>query len=300
MRITTTHGMILATALGIALVASATAGAADREPVEIGFNGEPGNHIVVTTAKRVLEERLDYDVEIVQASNGLQWQGVAQGGMDAMLVAWLPTTQAAYWKQYKDDVLDLGVMFTGKIGWVIPDSIPKSKLSAIPDLKDPEVREKLGGEIVGIQPGAGIMDRSKKALKAYGLDSYSLRSSSTAAMGAALERAAANDDWVAVTGWSPLHIFARWDLRYLEDPKGVFGVTQKIHAIARQGIREDRPRAAAFLSQYELPNPVLEQALLDYDRNGDVDAAVSKLIEANPELVDEWVAGAGDKARYGG
>ena len=300
MRIPTTKCMVLAATLGVALVASAAAAAADRQPVEIGFNGEPGNHIVVTTAERVLEERLGYDVEIVQASNGLQWQGVAQGDMDAMLVAWLPTTQAAYWKKYKADVLDLGVMFTGRIGWVIPDSIPESKLSAIPDLKDPAVREKLGGEIVGIQPGAGIMDRSKKALDAYGLDGYTLRSSSTAAMGAALERATDNGDWVAVTGWSPLHIFARWDLRYLEDPKGVFGVTQKIHAIARQGIREDTPRAAAFPAQYELPNPVLEQALLDYDRNGDVEAAVSKLIESNPELVDEWVASAEEKARYGG
>lgn len=298
MRMTITKCVTLTATLGIALVASAIASAADRQPVTIGFNGEPGNHIVVTTAKRVLEERLGYDVKIVQASNGLQWQGVAQGDMDAMLVAWLPTTQAAYWKKYKDDVLDLGAMFTGKIGWVIPDSIPKSELSAIPDLKDPEVREKMNGEIVGIQPGAGIMDRSEKALDAYGLDDYTLRSSSTAAMGAALERATANDDWVVVTGWSPLHIFARWDLRYLEDPKGVFGVTQKIHAIARQGIREDRPRAATFLSQYELPNAVLEQALLHYDENDDIDAAVTNLIEGNPDLVDEWVAGAGDKRRY--
>jgi len=273
-------------------------GAADEGPIRIGFNGEPGNQIVVQTATRILENRLDYKVKVVQASNALQWQGIAQGSMDAMLVAWLPTTQAAYWEKFKDEVVDLGVMFTGKIGWVIPAYIPKDQLNSIKDLKKPDVRQKLDSTIVGIQPGAGIMDRSQKSLKAYGLEEYRLRNSSTAAMTAALKRAASGEDWVVVTGWSPLHIFARWDLRYLKDPKGVFGVTQKIHAMAREGIREDAPRAAAFLAQYALPRSVLEQALLRYNRTENIEKTVSKLIESNPDLVDEWIAGLEEKLRY--
>ena len=37
-------------------------------------------------------------------------------------------------------------------------------------------------------------------------------------MTAALKSAIANDEEIAVTGWTPHWMFARWDLKYLDDP----------------------------------------------------------------------------------
>ena len=53
-------------------------------------------------------------------------------------------------------------------------------------------------------------------------------------MTAALRRAARRDEWIVVTGWSPHWMFAKWKLRYLEDPKGVLGGLERVHALEAQ------------------------------------------------------------------
>lgn len=46
-----------------------------------------------------------------------------------------------------------------------------------------------------------------------------------------------NKKEIVVTGGSPHWIFTRTDLRYLEDPKKVFGETEKIHALVRKELK---------------------------------------------------------------
>jgi glycine betaine/proline transport system substrate-binding protein len=77
----------------------------------------------------------------------------------------------------------------------------------------------LGGRIIGIDPGAGIMAASEKALIEYELD-YELVEGSDATMVATLKQAIDNNKWVVVTGWAPHWKFATWDLKFLDDPKG--------------------------------------------------------------------------------
>jgi glycine betaine/proline transport system substrate-binding protein len=48
-------------------------------------------------------------------------------------------------------------IFKGKIGWAVPNYIPKNKLKNISDLKKPTVRKKLNSKITGIEPSAGLM-----------------------------------------------------------------------------------------------------------------------------------------------
>lgn len=284
----------------LTLGAAAPALAQGEQTLRIGAIAEPDNEIVTRTAEHVLEERLGYDAERVQTSIALQYQGVADDSLDAMLVAWLPTTQAAYWEKYKDEVADLGVLFTGKIGWVVPDYIPESELASMDDLSTERVRERLDGRITGIDPGAGLMGKSKAAIETYGLDDYNLKPSSAAGMTAALDRAIRDEEWIVVTGWNPHWKFAKYDLRYLDDPENVFGGKEKIHALARQDLREEAPRAAAFLSDYRMPLDVLQQAMVKVVENENAEQAVTDLIEANQDLIDDWVAEAKDKPKFGG
>lgn len=83
------------------------------------------------------------------------------------------------------------------------------------------VKEKFKGKIIGIDPGAGIMKATGDAIEQYGLD-YEVVEGSDATMAAALKQAIDNQEWVAVTGWTPHWKFARWDLKFLEDPKKVY------------------------------------------------------------------------------
>ena len=91
-----------------------------------------------------------------------------------------------------------------------------------------------GGRIVGIDGGAGIMLATEQAIEDYGLG-LELLESSDMAMTAALVDAYMEEEWIVVTGWTPHWKFARYDLKFLEDPRGIYGGAED-SIVARQGL----------------------------------------------------------------
>jgi glycine betaine/proline transport system substrate-binding protein len=259
--------------------------------VRIGWTAWSDAEFVTKLAERILENRMDQEVELVQTDIAPQYQGVASGSIDVMLMSWLPDSQADYMKEVQGDVANLGVLYDhAKLGWVVPEYVPREELDSIEDLREASVREKLGGRITGIDPGAGLTRLSKKAIDEYGLDGYTLQTSSGAAMTAALERAVQEEEWIVVTGWSPHWKFGAWDLRYLDDPEGVIGDFQRVHAIAREDFYQDNIDAAMMLSRMWIPLDDLQAAMYDA-RQESYEAAVTTYIENNEERIEYWVSG---------
>src|SRR5699024_1690060 len=122
-------------------------------------------------------------------------------------------------------------------------------------LKSDEVRDKLDGRIVGIDPGAGLTRLSKQVMEDYGLSDfgYELSVSSDAGMTAALSRAIDNEEWIVVTGWSPHWKFGRWDLRYIDDPRGTLGGIERADILARKGFYVDEPEVYEMLDRMLIP-----------------------------------------------
>lgn len=266
--------------------------AADKQPVRIGWTAWSDAEAVTRLAARTLETRLDQPVELVFLDIGIQYQGLANGDIDAMLMAWLPLTHKPYMDKVGDQVVDLGPLYTrARLGWVVPDYIPKDQLNSIDDLKNKDVMRKLNSQINGIDPGAGLMQASEKALEAYDLDRYRLISSSGAGMTAALSRAIKRKQWIVVTGWSPHWMFARWPLRYLEDPKQALGGRARIDALVRKGFYQDFPvEVTEFLSRMFIPLEDLEQIMADANDTS-YDEEVQKYIDQHPKRINYWVTG---------
>jgi glycine betaine/proline transport system substrate-binding protein len=263
---------------------------AAKEPIKIGWTAWSDAELVTKLAARILEERMGYEVELLQTDIAPQYQGLATGSIDVMLMSWQPGTHEDYLRKVGDKVVNLGLLYThARLGWVVPDYVPETELGTIEDLAKPEVREKLDGTITGIDPGAGLTRLSKQAIEDYGLD-YELQLSSGAGMTAALERAVRRDEWILVTGWSPHWMFGAYDLRYLEDPKGVLGSFERVHAVARMGFYQGNIEAAGFLSRMQIPIDDLQKAMYDAQETSYEDA-VTRYIENNPERVDYWVTG---------
>jgi len=283
------HNLIrVLTALGLALVLAAPVQAQD---VKIGWTAWSDAEFVTKLAARVMEDRMGQDVELIQTDIAPQYQGLASGDIDAMMMAWLPETHSDYMESVGADVVSLGILYGyARLGWAVPTYIPESELSSIEDLKNDSVRDKLDGTITGIDPGAGLTRLSKQAIEDYGLDDYDLQISSGAGMTAALERAVNRDEWIVVTGWSPHWKFGAYDLRYLEDPRGVLGSYERVHALARQGFYQENPEAALFLSRMHLDIDELQAAMFRAQETS-YDEAVDAFIAENPKLIDYWVTG---------
>lgn len=261
------------------------------QQVTIGWTAWSDAEFITKLAEHILEERMGQDVNLVQTDIAPQYQGVAQGDIDVMLMAWLPGTHADYLESVGQDVVSLGILYDhARLGWVIPEYVSEDELSSIPDLKNDGIRDRLDGTITGIDPGAGLTRLSLDAIEHYELDGYELQTSSGAGMTAALERAIRNEDLIVATGWSPHWKFGRWDLRYLEDPDGVLGSFERIHAIARQGFYQENIEAAMMLARMYIPLDELQAAMFDAQETSYGDAVVN-YAEANPERINYWVTG---------
>ena len=101
--------------------------------IYVPWDSEIASTNVVTA---VLQEKMGYDVELIEVDAGAMYQGLASGDADGMVAAWLPTTHGHYLDAIKDDVVDLGVNLDGtKIGWVVPSYVT---IDSIEDLQPTE------------------------------------------------------------------------------------------------------------------------------------------------------------------
>lgn len=281
---------VAGTAAAVALAGAPLGALAQAKPIRIGWTAWSDAEVVTNIAKLVLEQRLGQKVELVMTDVALQYAALQRGQIDLMLMAWLPGTHKSYWEKVKNDIEDLGVLYSdARLGWAVPAEIPVSTVRTIEDLKKPDVQEKLGGRIQGIDAGAGLMKLSEAALKTYGLD-YKLLTASDAAMVSALDRAIQRKQWIVVTTWSPHWMFSQYKLRYLEDPKQALGGSESIHALARKGFSTDFPKAAAFVRNMKMPLSDLEAVMLKA-RDSSAAKEAAAYVAARGDVVNRWLAG---------
>ena len=266
---------------GLAMIScSLLAQAADPAPIRIGWVNWSDTEIAVKLANAALEDHLKQPVKLVLADIGIQFQAVANGNIDLIPMVWLPSTHKAFYDKYRDKLEDLGVLYEGRIGMAVPTSIPVSEIASIEDLNKPAVREKLGGKILTSEVGNGQYKLTEKAIKDYNLDGYKMVASSESGMLSELDRNLKRDKWSLINAWSPHWMFSKWPLRYLDDPKHVFGGAEQIHAVARKGFSAEHPDVARFFANFKIPQADLE-TLMAAARDSSSDKVVAEYYAAN-------------------
>ncbi|WP_438348679.1 glycine betaine ABC transporter substrate-binding protein [Paenibacillus sp. FA6] len=241
--------------------------------------------------KEILQSKLNYKVEMLQVDAGPMYVGVADGTADAMVAAWLPSTHGEnYYEPNKDKLEDLGANLDGtKSGLAVPAYMVN--VNSIEDLNNEEVGKMVNYTITGTDPGAGLMLQTQRAVDEYDLKNWNILESSAAAMVKVLQNAYANEEPIIFPGWSPHWMFADMDLKYLDDPKGVYGGSEQIHTLVRLGLKEDAPDAYRFLDQFQWEPADMEAVMIDIDGGMSEEDAAKKWIAANETKVNEWVAG---------
>ncbi|TYQ16139.1 UNVERIFIED_CONTAM: glycine betaine/proline transport system substrate-binding protein [Acetivibrio alkalicellulosi] len=237
--------------------------------------------------RAVLQERMGYDVEIIPVSASAMWQSLTTGDSDAMVAAWLPTTHEEYYNQVIDQVDNLGPNLDGtKIGLVVPEYV---EINSIEELND--TAEMFESVIIGIDPGAGLMSATEEVMSEYELTEFLLIEGTGATMTAALADRISNEEWIVVTGWTPHWKFSKWDLKYLEDPKEIYGGDEQIYTIVRRGLDEDMPEVYNFLDKFYWTTEDMETVMGWNEEDGaDPYENAKRWIEENKDRVDEWLS----------
>ncbi|MCA1295616.1 glycine/betaine ABC transporter [Paenibacillus sp. alder61] len=143
-------------------------------------------------------------------------------------------------------------------------------------------------EIIGIDPGAGIMKATADALEQYELKDWTLIEGSGAAMTAMLDKAIKKEEPIIITGWTPHWMFSKYDLKYLEDPKKVYGEAEEIHTIVRKGLKEDHPVAYEFLDRFEWSSDEMGEIMTAIQDGTDPAEAAKAWADSHGDRVDAW------------
>lgn len=278
-------GVLIMSLVGCGAGAGGDNSSSDKGTVKLAYVNWSEGIAMTNLAAAILEDKMGYNVELTMADAAPVFTSVASGNTDAFLDVWLPVTHQSYLEKYGDDIVDLGVIYENALlGLVVPSYV---EINSIEELNDN--KELLDGKIVGIDTGAGLMDAAEKAIAEYGLD-YELLTGSGPTMTAALGKAINANEPIVVTGWAPHWKFARWDLKVLEDPKGIFGEVETVHKYSRKGLEEDMPEVTTFLKNFKLSDAELGELMGAIEDSNEEPLEVARTwMNENEELINSWI-----------
>lgn len=256
----------------------------DAQTIDMGQINWAENIAVTNMWKAILEEE-GYQVTFHVLDIGTTMEALANDELDVGLEVWLPIQDASYFENFQDkvDFSEETWYDNAKVGLVVPDYVD---IDSIEELNNHI--NLFDGAIVGFEPGAGTMEVTEELLDEYELD-FELLPSSEPAMITEIKEAIESNKPIVSPLWSPHRIFSEVDLKYLKDPKQVYGDVEKIHHVTRQGFAEDYPDVSKWFKNWKMSDDEIGE-LMSYvaDAEDPFDGA-KQWVEENKELIAEWL-----------
>jgi glycine betaine/proline transport system substrate-binding protein len=232
--------------------------------------------------KKVLEDS-GYTVKVVEFSEwGIAYAALSKGDVQVLASQ---TDYAAndYWNKNKNKIEKLSPVSFGLYqGLAVPSYVD---IDSIDQLNANS--EKLGGKIIGIEPGSGLMSDAANTVKAYDLK-LKLVEGSTTAMTAALKSAVDRKEPIVVTVWEPSWMTKKFDLKFLKDPKGIFPPLQGYYWIGHKGFAEANPHAREVMASVYVPITDITAMNAEVKDGKTMEQAIKGWTDSHAELLKRW------------
>lgn len=331
-------------ALGLTGLAGLTAAPANADTIRMSGFTWPGAVVVQNLVTNVLESRLGYDVEIVSVdiAAGMAAMCKGDGSIDVQVDFWMPNHQEK-WNNYiaegsKECVRAGANPYVGVQGLFIPGYVQDEYgIKSVADLADPKIAELFDsdgdgkGEWWPGPAGWGSTNIGLVKAKSYGFGEYiDAFVVSEAAFKAKFETDYARGKPVLFFYWTPEWLFAKYDLRKLEEPPfdGYAMQSKKddanyksdgcwdmyhpkddpdwlekstvtcafpdamIYVTYSATLAERAPDVVRFMDQLTLNADLVSQWILQMEVDGRDPAELTKeWMENNSETVDAWLSG---------
>ncbi|GAB6139229.1 ABC transporter substrate-binding protein [Halanaerobaculum tunisiense] len=265
----------------------------EAKEVTLGHVNWPGVTVKTQVAKEVLAT-LGYEVEMKSLTQTVLFKGMENDEIDAFLGNWIPTMKTNF-KPYQEK----GVIENVQVNLeealyqtAVPEYVWEAGVKSMEDLH--KHADKFDHKIVGIEPGNDGNKIIKDAIanNIYQLGDWELVTGSTAAMLSAVGKATRNEEFIAFHGWKPHWMNVDYDLKYLEDPKGIWGSNDQIHTAARPELKDKMPNFYKLLEQFKVTSQIQSKWILEYQKKDrPAEEVAQEWIGNNLDLVKDWVAG---------
>ena len=246
-----------------------------------------GNAMVLITQEFLAEK--GYHVVTQKAAPNLLLASMENGDTDVFMDVWLPTTHGAKIAPFHR-ISSVGTNYEGtRLGLVVPAYVP---IDSIGQLNANSAR--FDGKIIGIERGSGIATYTDSVIMAYHLN-YQQLNSSTVAMAAELQKAVDEQRWIVITGWQPHWLFGRFDLKFLQDPKKIYGEAEHIETFVREGFDGDFPEVYSYLEHVFFDDALMAGLLLKMQDSKNQKEAARAWVDAHRPLLESWWSGGIDQ-----
>ncbi|SIS94580.1 glycine betaine ABC transporter substrate-binding protein [Kroppenstedtia eburnea] len=107
-------------------------------------------------------------------------------------------------------------------------------------------------------------------------------------MASTLAKAVKEKKPIVVTGWQPHWKFARFQLKFLDDPKKEFGQSEEIHTIVSKDLKEKNPEAYQIMDRFHWTPGDMEEVMLMIQEGKEPEQAAAAWVEKNKDKVKKW------------
>ncbi|CVK19438.1 glycine betaine ABC transporter substrate-binding protein [Sporomusa sphaeroides] len=230
----------------------------------------------VEILKEIIRQKLGMAAEGILVPNPETWKLIAAGKADVTLSSWLPYVDEELEQQYGHQVENLGPNLPGcKFGLVVPSYVT---VKSIPELKNHSY--KFRNRICALQRRTKVSQCTATALKVYDLHDYIIDYSDEETMLQAVEQAIRNNEWVVMTGWQPHYKFSVYDLKFLEDPKGVFGKEEHLTTLVRKDLKAENKELYEIIRNFKLNMVDVNTALHEIKQGARVKDVAMKYLKS--------------------
>lgn len=224
--------------------------------IKIAYNEYLESSFQLEVLKQLIKRKLGLAAEGILVNNQEIFRMVAEGKADFSVAAMLPSCRELE-KEYQGQLENLGSNLDGcRLGLVVPSYV---EINSISELNGQGPRFK--NKIYSLQRRTSLGRMAGEALESYELKGYSIDYNEEKIMLEMLHRAVKNKEWIVITGWQPHSMFKIYDLKYLQDPRKVFGEEDYCATLVRRGLQQGNGELYEIVRDFRLEMPVVNEAL---------------------------------------
>ena len=295
------HSRLLLTGSLLAMGMMAAGAAQANEPESCGavrFAEVGWTDITATTAvTRELLEGLGYETRVDTVSVPIAYSGMRNGDFDVFLGNWMPSMASISDPYIEDgDVDRLSANLEGaKYTLAVPQYVHDAGVTSVADLD--AHAEQFESVIYGIEAGNDGNELIQAMIDddAFGLGDWRLRDSSEAGMLAELRSKVGNEEWMVFLGWEPHPMNTNFDIAYLEGADDYFGPDlggATVYTNTRGGYADECANVGTLLDNLSFTLEMENQLMAAIMDDGDEPRQAARdYLQANPEVLEEWLAG---------
>jgi glycine betaine/proline transport system substrate-binding protein len=275
----------------------AQAFAAEMESCQKVRLAEPGwNDLTFTTGTAmVLLKSLGYEAETSTLGIEVIYQALKEKDLDAYLGYWDPS-MVTYYKPFKEEgsIETVRVNLTGaKYTFAVPTYVWEAGVKDFKDLA--QFADKFDRKMYGIDAGSNQPMVDSVAEPANKLEGWEVVESSEVGMLTEVARKVKSKEFIVFLGWAPHPMNTMFDMKYLTGGDTYFGPdfgAATVSTQVRKGYMEECPNVAQLLKNLEFD--------IDFENKGmgllindslPQEEAARKMIEAEPQRLEKWLAG---------